>query len=56
MRKLKILWRSAVSSPVCEEIETWASVLLALGAVLLLVRDAEGARGRGARRPRNLHC
>lgn len=36
MRKLKVLWRSARSSPVFEEIETWTSVLLVLGAALLL--------------------
>jgi hypothetical protein len=36
MRKLKVLWRSALSSRVIEELETWASVLLALGAALLL--------------------
>jgi hypothetical protein len=36
MRKLKVLWRSARSSRVLEEIETWASLLLVLGAVLLL--------------------
>ena len=36
MRKLKTLWRGALSSRVCEELETWAQVLLALGAVALL--------------------
>ena len=36
MRKLKVLWRSARASRVFEEIETWTSVLLVLGAALLL--------------------
>ncbi len=36
MRKLKTLWRSALSPRVCEELETWIGVLLALGAAVLL--------------------
>jgi hypothetical protein len=36
MRRLKNLWRSALSPRVCEELETWTQVLLALGAGVLL--------------------
>ena len=36
MRKLKTLWRSALSPRVWEELETWFGVLLAVGAALLL--------------------
>ena len=36
MHKLKVLWQSARSSRLLEEIETWTSVLLVLGAALLL--------------------
>jgi hypothetical protein len=36
MSKWKSLWRGALSPHVCEEIETWAAVLLGLGALLLL--------------------
>ena len=36
MHKLKTLWRSALSPRVCEELETWIGVLLALCAAVLL--------------------
>jgi hypothetical protein len=36
MRKWKSCWREAMSPRVCEEIETWAGVVLGLGALLLL--------------------
>lgn len=36
MRKLKILWRTGLPPRVCEELETWIGVLLALGAAVLL--------------------
>jgi hypothetical protein len=36
MHKFKTLWRSVWSARVCEELETWTQVLLALGAVVLL--------------------
>jgi LPXTG-site transpeptidase (sortase) family protein len=36
MRKLKVLWRNALSRGVREELETWTQVLLAVGAALLL--------------------
>ena len=36
MRKLKTLWRNALSPRVWEELETWFGVLLAVGAALLL--------------------
>jgi hypothetical protein len=46
MRKLKTLWRSALSPRVCEELETWIGVLLALAAAVLLFATlkAQGAR------------
>jgi hypothetical protein len=36
MRKIKALLLDAFSPPVCDEIETWIGVLLALAAALLL--------------------
>jgi hypothetical protein len=36
MRKLKTLWRSALSPRVWEELETWIGVMLFLGAAALL--------------------
>ena len=36
MRKLKVLWRTARTPRVLEELESWSSVLLAIGAALLL--------------------
>jgi hypothetical protein len=36
MRKLKVLWRTARSPRVRDELEIWSAVLLALGAALLL--------------------
>jgi hypothetical protein len=36
MVRLKTLWRNALSPHVCEELGTWARVLLALGAAVLL--------------------
>ena len=36
MRKWKSLWRGALSPQVWDELETWAGVLLGLGALLLL--------------------
>ena len=50
MRKLKTLWRSALSPRVCEELETWIQVLLALGAgVLLFVTLKAQAANAGPR-------
>ncbi len=50
MRKLKNLWRSALSPRVCEELETWTQVLLALGAgVLLFVTLKAQAANAGPR-------
>jgi hypothetical protein len=42
MRKLKILWRSALSPRVWEELETLIGVLLALGAAVLLFLTLKG--------------
>jgi Ca-activated chloride channel family protein len=42
MHKLKTLWRSARPPRVCEELETWIGVLLALGAALLLYLTLKG--------------
>jgi Ca-activated chloride channel family protein len=42
MRKLKTLWRSALSPRVCEELETWIGVLLALAAAALLFVTLKG--------------
>jgi hypothetical protein len=36
MRKLKTLWRTALSARVWEELEIWIGVLLFLGAAVLL--------------------
>ncbi len=51
MRKLKVLWRSALSSRVCEEIETWVTVLLGLGAALLLYATLKAQAVDGETRP-----
>jgi hypothetical protein len=47
MRKLKVLFRTARTMRVLEELETWSSVLLAVGAVLLLYATltAQAAHG-----------
>ena len=36
MRKLKALWRNALSPPAWDELETWINVLLVVAATLLL--------------------
>jgi hypothetical protein len=54
MRKLKVLWRSARSPRVREELETWSSVLLALGAALLLYATLKGQAAYGAEFPRDV--
>jgi len=54
MRKLKMLWRSAVSSSLREEIEAWASVLLALAAVLLLYATLKAQAAEAEERLRDV--
>ena len=51
MRKLKNLWRSALSPRVCEELETWAQVLLALGAGVLLFVTLKAQTANAQPRP-----
>ena len=46
MHKLKTLWRSALSPRVCEELETWIGVLLALGAAVLLFATLKAQAAR----------
>src|SRR5262245_29679915 len=46
MRKLKTLWRSALSPRVWEELETWFGVLLAVGAALLLYATLKNQAAR----------
>jgi Ca-activated chloride channel family protein len=54
MRKLKVLWRSARSPRVREELETWSAVLLALGAALLIYATLKGQAAYGAEFPRDV--
>jgi hypothetical protein len=51
MHKLKTLWRNALSPAVCEELETWARVLLALGAAVLLFATLNAQVARADERP-----
>jgi Ca-activated chloride channel family protein len=54
MRKLKTLWRSALSPRVCEELETWIGVLLALAAAVLLFVTLKGQAAYADEFPRAL--
>jgi Ca-activated chloride channel family protein len=54
MRKLKVLWRTARSPRVREELETWSAVLLALGAALLLYATLKAQAAHAAEFPRDV--
>ena len=54
MRKLKTLWRSALSPRVCEELETWIGVLLALAAAVLLFVTLKGQAAYADEFPRDV--
>jgi Ca-activated chloride channel family protein len=54
MRKLKVWWRYALSPRVCEELETWLQVLLALGAALLLFATLKSQAAMADEFPRDL--
>jgi hypothetical protein len=48
MRKLKVLFRTARTTRLLEELETWSSVLLAVGAALLLYAALQTQAAHGA--------
>jgi Ca-activated chloride channel homolog len=54
MRKLKVLWRGAQRASVREELETWAQVVLALGAALLLYATLKAQAAQADEFPRDL--
>jgi Ca-activated chloride channel homolog len=54
MHKLKTFWRGGLSPHVCEELETWISVLLAVGAGLLLFATLKGQAAYGAVFPQDV--
>jgi hypothetical protein len=54
MRKLKVLFRTARTMRVLEELETWSSVLLAVGAALLLYATLKTQAAYGAEMAREL--
>jgi Ca-activated chloride channel family protein len=54
MRKLKVLWRGARSSPLREELEAWTGVLLALVAALLLYATLKAQAAGAAEFPRDV--
>ena len=54
MRKLKVLWRNALSPHLCEELETWLGVLLALVAALLLYATLKTQAASAAEFPSEL--
>jgi Ca-activated chloride channel homolog len=54
MHKLKTFWRSGLSPRACEELETWISVLLALGAGLLLFATLKGQAAYAAEFPQDV--
>ncbi len=54
MRRLKVLWRSARSPRALDELQTWASVLLTLGAALLLYATLTAQAAHGAEFPRDV--
>ena len=54
MRKLKSLWRKTLSPSVCDELETWTSVLLVLAAGLLLYATLTAQAARAAEFPTDI--
>ena len=54
MRKLKVLWRNALSPHLCEELETWLGVLLVLVAALLLYATLKAQAASAAEFPSEL--
>jgi Ca-activated chloride channel family protein len=54
MRKLKVLWRTARSPRVRDELEIWSAVLLALGAALLLYATLKAQAAQAAEFPRDV--
>lgn len=54
MRKLKVLWRATRSQRVLEELETWSTLLLAIGAALLLYATLKAQAAHGAECPQDL--
>jgi Ca-activated chloride channel family protein len=51
MRKLKLLWRNALTPRVCEELEVWIGALLLLGAALLLYATIKAQAAHAAEFP-----
>jgi Ca-activated chloride channel family protein len=54
MRKLKVLWRNALSPRAREELESWAGVLLALAAALLLYATVRAQAAAAAEFPHDV--
>jgi hypothetical protein len=54
MRKLKVLWRATRAQRVLEELETWSTLLLGIGAALLLLATLQAQAAHGAVFPRDV--